>query len=552
MAFLEVNPRYQTFLQQQGLTTPTAFLEIPSIIICGHPDRNVARVTLGKGPGVIAAFLKREHHVRWKERVLNAMAGFGFLSKSSREAAVLRSLQQAGIGCPDWIAVGEDSQGRAFLLLRELTGVMELRLFLQDYRDASADQRRRIAHKLGEALADFHNAGFDHPDLYSKHILVNPGDLTVYFLDCQRSRRWRQVAWRRWRDLAALAATLADDLATIKEQLVCLRAYLRKSRGCGAKRQSSLRSAASSIGHLASRLLRQRRIRELRKVPAPNHAQGLIWQDGEALCLTPEFQADLAGHIPDWLGLANLPRQPGSWEKRAWVELPESRHALLIRRRQSRLLGGLWDLLRRRRQASPELRQAGLLLRLERYGIRTCRLLAFGQRCGSCRSVESFLLVEPPPGAVGLGRWLARNSAELAQRRRLIREAACLLRRIHDLHYYFGGSASFAFVPSRRGSAESVLGSIDGLYSRRRPSNSDAWKDLAALHRELSSSGCGRTDGLRLLLSYLGLRKPNAAAKHLARALLPRRHPATAAREVHCPSSIDGLRLRTAEQGTLS
>src|SRR5438309_9546669 len=104
MAFLEVNTRYQTFLQQQGLTAPVSFLEMPSIIICGHPDRNVARVTLGKGPGAIAAFLKREHHVPWKERVRNAMAGFGFLSKSSREAVVLRSLQQARIGCPDWIA----------------------------------------------------------------------------------------------------------------------------------------------------------------------------------------------------------------------------------------------------------------------------------------------------------------------------------------------------------------------------------------------------------------------------------------------------------------
>src|SRR5439155_3876004 len=120
MAFLQVNPRYQPFLQQQELTTPAAFLEMPSIIICGHPDRNVARVRLGTGPGAVAAFLKREHQVPWKERLRNAVAGFGFVSKSEREAAVLRSLQHSGIGCPDWIAVGEDSQGRAFLLLRAL------------------------------------------------------------------------------------------------------------------------------------------------------------------------------------------------------------------------------------------------------------------------------------------------------------------------------------------------------------------------------------------------------------------------------------------------
>src|SRR5438128_12532874 len=107
MRSLEINPHYQDLLQQQGLRTPADFLEMPSIIICGHPDRNVARVTLGTGPGAIPAFLKREHQVPWKERLRNAVAGFGFVSKSSREGAVLRSLQHSGIRCPDWLAIGE-------------------------------------------------------------------------------------------------------------------------------------------------------------------------------------------------------------------------------------------------------------------------------------------------------------------------------------------------------------------------------------------------------------------------------------------------------------
>src|SRR6266852_2949868 len=188
MAFLQINPRYQHLLRQQGLAAPAAFLEMPSVIICGHPDRNVARVTLGTGSDAVAAFLKREHQVAWKDRLLNALAGFGFISKSGREAAVLRSLHHAGIGCPDWIAVGEDNQGRAFLLVRELTDTTELRLLLQNHQHAAAAQRCRFARTLGEALADFHHAGFDHPDLYSKHVLVNRADRTVYFLDWQRSR----------------------------------------------------------------------------------------------------------------------------------------------------------------------------------------------------------------------------------------------------------------------------------------------------------------------------------------------------------------------------
>ena len=75
MAFLKVNPRYQQCLEHQGLVAPVHFLEMPSVIICGHPDHNVARVTLAAGAVAFPAFLKREHRIPWKERLLNATAG---------------------------------------------------------------------------------------------------------------------------------------------------------------------------------------------------------------------------------------------------------------------------------------------------------------------------------------------------------------------------------------------------------------------------------------------------------------------------------------------
>ncbi len=71
-----------------------------------------------------------------------------------------------------------------------------------------------------------HAAGFTHPDLYSKHVLVGPDGASVQFLDWQRSRRRLVLdARRRARDLAALHATLADDLARPRERLACLRGY---------------------------------------------------------------------------------------------------------------------------------------------------------------------------------------------------------------------------------------------------------------------------------------------------------------------------------------
>ena len=95
MAYIDLNPDYTDFLQRHGLRGPDDFLRLPGVIICGHPDRNVSRVTLGTGVDSVRAFLKKEHRVRWRDRFLNARAGFGFRSKSCREMALFRLLRQA-------------------------------------------------------------------------------------------------------------------------------------------------------------------------------------------------------------------------------------------------------------------------------------------------------------------------------------------------------------------------------------------------------------------------------------------------------------------------
>src|SRR4051812_27547023 len=112
MAFLNVNPRYRDFLHRHGLARVEDFLAVPAVIVCGHPNRHVAEVKLGSGDDTVAAFLKREHRVPRKDRLANAWAGFGPVAKSTREARVLEAARAAGIGCPEWIAAGEDDRGR--------------------------------------------------------------------------------------------------------------------------------------------------------------------------------------------------------------------------------------------------------------------------------------------------------------------------------------------------------------------------------------------------------------------------------------------------------
>ena len=305
MAFVNVHPQYRQLLAEQGLVTAADFLAMPGVVCCGHPDRHVARVTLGTGPTAVPAFLKREHRTRWRDRLASVWAGFGLASKSRREFAVLRMVEATDIGSPQAIAAGEDDEGRAFLLIREVDGCQELRQLL--VQATSTKKRRAVAHQLGAALARLHAEGFDHPDLYSKHVLISQKPrscrLAICFLDWQRVRRRPVVSWRtRLRDLAALDATLADELASPRQRLLALRTYLRAIRTLKDRRAGvTLSAVAHEIRRRSLRLLERRRIREMRQPPLAVGTQNLIWLDGEALQVTREFLDELGGQIPAWL-----------------------------------------------------------------------------------------------------------------------------------------------------------------------------------------------------------------------------------------------------------
>jgi tRNA A-37 threonylcarbamoyl transferase component Bud32 len=278
MSFVEVNPRYQGFLEEQGLVHADEFLALSGHVVRSHADRQVVRVRLGNGAAAFTAFLKREDRVAWKDRLANACSGFGFVSKSYREAGLLRSLQRAGVGCPEMVAAGEDADGHAFVLVRELDGARDLVSLLQERRDATPQERRRFARVLGEALAHLHDTGFEHPDLTANHVLVDATGETVRFLDWQHSRRRRHVSWsRRWRDLAALHATLTGELATPRERLVCLRAYLRATLPVRVPRHFLERALATIIDH-AGRLLQLPHVRDLRLAARAAVPDRLEWE----------------------------------------------------------------------------------------------------------------------------------------------------------------------------------------------------------------------------------------------------------------------------------
>jgi hypothetical protein len=367
-----IDPRWRGRFERRGLVTADDFLRLPGDIVSGHADRHVRRIVFGRGLNRAVVFLKREHRVPWPARLRNFCAGYGWVSKSAREAQVLDRLRAAGIRAPRALAFGEDAAGRAFVLIKETRGAVDLRTHLRDERDRG--RRRLLARRIGRLLARIHAAGFDCPVLSSKHVLVRPAWTSPTVIDWHAASQRRRVGWGvRIRELALLHATLADELASPRERLACLGAYMRTAVGGSSK----LRPWIDMIRRKARGLLRHRTARDQRRLPPAAGRQWLRWVDGESLVVTRSVWRACRGRLPAWLAVAV--RTPVDRPREA-EQLWGRRRVILRRFPATKPWRRWWDRLRGRHVIAAGPRQAGRMLQLERSGQSAPRPLAFGQR----------------------------------------------------------------------------------------------------------------------------------------------------------------------------
>jgi tRNA A-37 threonylcarbamoyl transferase component Bud32 len=410
--WLEVHPSFAAGFAALGLDSPSGFLDLPGEVVSGHPDRHVVRVHL---PGFPAAFyLKRQHMVMRREKWRNWRVGFGWVSRCEREAAILKQLTAAGLPCPRWAAVGVDRRGRAFLLVEELAGAVDLRQVLNDTGLSVAD-RLSFAEQLGRLIAMFHTSGFTTPELTAKHVLVSPKEGEIVLIDWQSARRVPAVPLRdRLRSLAALHASVADPLATPRERLRVFWAALRSSRQAGLipGRFSDL---VRQVVAEAARIAEHRSIRDQRRSTAV--VQRLVWVAGEAVCAVPDVAAvwpNPAIAAPYYGG------EPGMFP----IQLPDGREAVLIRGRSFTPVGRFIAWVRGRSWRSPGVTLGRLLFHLERYGIPAPRLYAFGQRFTGSTTAEWFTLHTPVAAPITTPPDLA-TAEQLGRRLRQLHDAGC-------------------------------------------------------------------------------------------------------------------------------
>ncbi len=127
------------------------------------------------------------------------------------------------------------------------------------------------------------------------------------------------------------------------------------------------RTVVSQVERRAEKLLRHRHIGEQRQLRPTDGVQRLIWLDGEALCVTPELHAALSRQAGNTAS-TTLPNT-GSRSAPALATLSGPFQATLVRPPRRWPLRWFWNWLRGKHLMSRELHQAGLLFRLQRYGV---------------------------------------------------------------------------------------------------------------------------------------------------------------------------------------
>jgi len=179
-------------------------------VIRRRRERQNVRIALPDGGGdTLMVFAKRHNPPGWVEQAWRLLTGRGAASFGRREWDAVQRLREAGLPTPDRVAAGDRRLGpvgrESFFMSAELTGYRQSDHMLPEMEPAD---RAPLIDAIVRLARRFHDAGFNHRDLYLCHFFVRETDAGRYdlaLIDLQRVER-RCCCRRRWlvKDLAQL------------------------------------------------------------------------------------------------------------------------------------------------------------------------------------------------------------------------------------------------------------------------------------------------------------------------------------------------------------
>ena len=218
--------KHHEVLRRVGLNTMDGVRNFQGTLIKNHKGRrDIQRITTEAG----VFFLKRNWKPYRKDGLKSLFIRGRAWSQSRVEWENSRALQRAGIEVADPIAFGEECgpfwERFSFIITGEAPGEVTLEEFIRTRSDIRI--RRQVLAALAATIRHMHEAGLASPDLFTRHIFVEPGPTPGFCLiDMARlDRRGRIPAWMRARDLAALNVTAPLRHVSRRERLRFLAAY---------------------------------------------------------------------------------------------------------------------------------------------------------------------------------------------------------------------------------------------------------------------------------------------------------------------------------------
>jgi tRNA A-37 threonylcarbamoyl transferase component Bud32 len=235
--------KHHEVLRGAGLDTMEGVKHFRGELIKNHKGRrDIQRVETAAG----VFFLKRNWKPYRKDGLKSLLTRGRAWSQSRVEWENSLALQRAGIGVAEPIAFGEECglfwEHFSFIITASAQGELTLEEFLRTARESSA--RRTVLAGLAATIRSMHDAGLSSPDLFTRHIFVEPAPLPKFCLiDMARLDRGSRTSLKaRARDLAALNVTAPLRFVSARERLRFLGAYGgdRKLRGAVEKRSQYL------------------------------------------------------------------------------------------------------------------------------------------------------------------------------------------------------------------------------------------------------------------------------------------------------------------------
>jgi len=481
-----------------------SIFHVEGLRVTGHgwkKKRHVCKLEFQEPPGATHAFMKKEY------------AGSGWLAhlKPKRlmlhEARVLGTLEREGIPAPKWIAVGNTFKGDAFLITEEIPDTVTLKTYLAE--NHSRSQKKEVLRTLACSLARMHTLGFCHPDLYSKHVLVNPESRKVFILDWQRSVRIQDLPWVvRCENLARLHATIEETSLSNLERLAFLSCYLEAtSQYCSFNNSIPLMGVmALTIEKECQRLLKKRHIREKRySSSSTTQAQNWIYQDRDHFVITSSWDSQ------DKIILDELTKTFEANEKKRQVirkyQIASNSTLRAEFLRFSNPTGILTKLLGRKTFQSPMHWNATTLYKLQRHGVQTGKILALGSRKTNGFNHGCFLLTREPLNSVSLEEWLQesiRKNSHDESRKYLLQAVGKLISSIHKAGFVIRDGFDPEIRLNLQMNLAPYLASANALQDASGIDLEKAMHDKKACRKWLRKMGTSNDEILFFLKGYSG------------------------------------------------